>query len=482
MGANARSQKSRPLPTIALVGRVNVGKSTLFNKIIESQKAIISDIPGTTRTNNEGIMLWRGREVRVIDTGGLTFDDGVLFEDDILKQSEKAMKMADVIVFVLDAKVGPLPQEFDLAKILRKKTHKPVLVVANKVDNKRVAANLTEPAWYKLGMGEPFPLSATNGRNVGDFLDVVFDHLPKEEDTEEDTLPAREDILQISLIGKPNVGKSSLFNKLIGEDKVIVSDMAHTTREPHDTMVEYSYEQLESRISEEDPDEIINERVTKKQIVNFIDTAGIRRKSSVKGFLERQGIHKSIESLEKSELILFVIDGSQPITSQDMQLGGLIERRSKSVIILINKWDLAEDTTDIARKAIKKKIYSYFPHLDFAEIVFVSGKTGTGVHNIFPLITRTAEARNTKIPVKALEHFLTRVTKEHRPARGKGTRHPKLMGIRQINVGPPVFEIFVKYRTSLHRSYINYLENRLREQFNFFGTPIVIKLTKMKRS
>ncbi|MFH1286413.1 MAG: ribosome biogenesis GTPase Der, partial [Candidatus Magasanikbacteria bacterium] len=429
----AVEQSKNDLPIVALVGRVNVGKSTLFNRLIEEKQAIVSDIPGTTRTSNEGMVIWRGKQIRLIDTGGLTFTDDVPLEKDILIQTERAMKQADLIIFLTDGKDGVLPQEKELAKRMRRIETKPVFLVANKIHTKKQEKELTDPDWYKLGLGDPFPISATSGRNVGDLLDKIYSELQK---SKRRPKKSKKDIdtINISIIGKPNVGKSSLFNKLIGEDKVIVSEMAHTTREPHDTLVEYTYTLEKKKMN---------------QRIKFIDTAGIRRKAKVHGKLEREGIFKSIDSLKDSDLILFVLDGSEVISSQDMQLGGLIERRAKSVIILINKWDLAEDASDTQRNFTKKKIYSYFPHLDFAPIEFVSGLTGVGVHKIFPLIMKVWEARHTKIANRGLENFLNKATKEHRPSRGKGTRHPKLLGIKQLEVAPPVFEIAVKFRTSL---------------------------------
>jgi GTP-binding protein len=462
---SAQFQKS--LPTVALVGRVNVGKSTLFNKLIEDQKAIISNTPGTTRTNNEGLIIWRGEHIHLIDTGGLTFTDTVLFEDEILGQSERAMKEADVILFVTDAKEGVLPQEFELAKRLRKMKHKPVLLIANKADSQRDERNLTDQSWYKLGLGDPFPLSAVSGRNTGDLLDIITD-LTKEarQHATDEVLVPIHDSFSVALIGKPNVGKSSLFNKLIGEEKVIVSDVAHTTREPHDTDVHYAHEV---------GDDTLTYNIT------FVDTAGIRRKAKVGGKLEREGIFKSIEAVDTADIVLFVIDGTDTMSSQDMQLGGLLERHAKSVVVLVNKWDLSEDNSDTKRNEVIHMVRNQFPHLSFAPILLVSGKTGYSVHKIFPELIHAWQARQIKIPVKALEAFLKKSTEVHAPSRGKGTRHPKLMGIRQIGQTPPVFEIFVKYRTSVHRSYLNYLENRLREQFDFFAVPIIIKLTKMKR-
>lgn len=455
-------QKKRYMPSIALVGRVNVGKSTLFNKLIQEEKAITAPVPGTTRTTNEGTMMWRGREYRVFDTGGLTFEETIPFEEDILAQSERAMKEADIILFVTDARDGVLPQEKELAKRLRRIEVKDVILVANKADNARVERNLQEKEWFSLGLGTPFPISAVNGRNIGDLLDDIARRIPQSESEEGLDIPLDPSI-RISLIGKPNVGKSSLFNKLIGEDKVIVSDMAHTTREPHDTLITFTDDAGETHD------------------MTFVDTAGIRRKAKVDGMLERQGITKSIEAIGHSDIVLFVLDGSEPISVQDRQLGGLIEKRSKSVIILLNKWDLAEDNSDAQRRTVQEHVYSLFPHLKFAPIVFVSGKSGYRVHQILPMILRVWRARHTEISDKALDVFLRQATRKHLPSRGKGTRHPELQGMKQINVAPPIFEVAVKYRTSLHRSYLHYLENALRDQFDFTGTPVVIKLRKTRR-
>lgn len=453
------------LPTLALVGRVNVGKSTLFNRLIEKNQAIVSDIAGTTRTNNEGLVLWRGKFFRLIDTGGLTFDENIEFEKDIARQVERAVEGADLVIFVTDAFIGILPQEKELAKKLRKQ-NKPVLLVANKVDSGKIEPNIHNPEWRKLGLGVPYPISAVNGRNLGDFLDLVFKTLQKSSKNPKRMKEPKGETIQVSILGKPNVGKSSLFNKLIGEEKVIVSPIAHTTREPHDTLMTYVYEEKGKEI---------------KQKINFIDTAGIRRKAQVSGELERAGIHKSLETFEKSDIILFVLDGSEPISHQDMQLGGMMERHSKSVIVILNKWDLAEDITDNKRNEVKKMIASHFPHLDFAPILLTSGLTGYRVHQIFPLIIQAWKARHTEIDSDLLGNFIRKITREHRPSRGKGTRHPEIVGFRQVDTSPPRFEMFIKYRTSVHISYVKYVENKLREEFDFFGTPIVIKLTKMKR-
>lgn len=459
------------LPTVALVGRVNVGKSTLFNRLIEEDKAIVSPVPGTTRTSNEGNIIWRGKNIRIIDTGGLTFTDEVPLEEDILKQSERAMKEADIILFVADAQDGILPQERLLAKRMRRISHKPVIFIANKVDKQNLEYNLNDPEWLKLGLGVPFPVSGANGRNTGDLLDLIYKTLGKIKVLPKKLPTKKREIINVSLIGKPNVGKSSIFNKLIGQEKVIVNPMAHTTREPHDTLVEYDISSAEGETT----------RARKGVLINFVDTAGIRRKNRVEGALERDGIGRSIRSAENSDIILLVVDASEVISAQDMQLAGLLEKRAKSVIILINKWDLTPDNSDTYRNEVKRMIYSQFPHLDFAPILFVSGLTSYRVHDIFPLLLRAWSARHTEIGPAVLHSFIKQVQKQHLPSRGKGTRQPEIIGFRQLNNNPPVFEALIKYRTSLNRAYVNYLENKLREQFDFFATPIIIHLTKMKR-
>ncbi|MFA4830583.1 MAG: ribosome biogenesis GTPase Der [Patescibacteria group bacterium] len=449
--------QSDNLPVVALVGRVNVGKSTLFNRLIEEKKAIVSNIPGTTRTSNEGAALWRGKELKIIDTGGLAFTDNVPLEDEIIKQTEIAIKHADIIVMVTDVEYGILPQEKELAKKL-KMSGKPIVLVANKVDSQNKEMEIEHSVWSRLNLGHPFLISAANGRNIGDLLDLLFKKCGQIKKRPKQFKEKKEPIIKISIIGKPNVGKSSLFNKLIGEEKAIVNALPHTTRESHNTLVKYE-----------------------NQLIDFIDTAGIRRKTKVEGGLEWEGIGKSLNSIEESDLALFVIDGNETISSQDMQLGGLLEKKSKSVIILVNKWDLSDDNSEKNQKEVKKKALVYFPHLKFSPIMLVSGKTGLNTHKIFPLIMTVWQARQTTITDRDLETFLKNCVRNKQPSRGKGTRHPELMGLRQINTAPPIFELFIKPKTSVHSSYVSYLENKLRERFDFLGTPIVIKLTKMKK-
>lgn len=444
------------LPIVALVGRVNVGKSSLFNKIIEENLALVSGIPGTTRTRNIAIATWRGKQFRLVDTGGLTFSDDVPLEEDIIKQTELALREADVVVFVTDIQTGLLPQEQELAKRLRAKTkNTPILFIANKADNISMHSGIYEKDWLKLGLGAPLPVSALSGSNLGDLLDAIYGALSKSKRRPKkvkETTP-----IKVAIMGKPNVGKSSLFNKLIGEERVIVNPMAHTTREPHDILVENG-----------------------DDLIQFVDTAGIRRKAKVSGELERIGIQKSIATVNRCDIVLLILDATEPITDQDQQLAGLLREHTRSVIIVVNKWDQAEDNSDEFRNEVKKSIYSSFPHLSFAPIVFTSAKTEYRVHQIFPLIKQAWEGRQIVLSEEVLKDFLKRTTKKHLPTRGQGVRHPRILAITQLGYNPPMFEMTIKSNTSVHISYVHFVSNRLREEFGFFAAPIVMKLTKLK--
>lgn len=444
------------LPIVALVGRVNVGKSSLFNKIIEENLALVSGIPGTTRTRNISVATWRGKQFRLVDTGGLTFSDDVPLEDDIIKQTELALREADVIVFVTDIQTGLLPQEQELAKRLRAKAkNKPLLFIANKADNISLHSGIYEKDWLKLGLGAPLPVSALSGSNLGDLLDAIFSALNKSKRRPKKVKEITP--IKVALMGKPNVGKSSLFNKLIGEERVIVNPLAHTTREPHDTLVENG-----------------------DDLILFVDTAGIRRKAKVSGELERIGIQKSIATINRCDIVLLILDATEPITDQDQQLAGLLREHTRSVIIVINKWDEADDNSDEFRNDVKKSIYSSFPHLNFAPIVFTSAKTEYRIHQIFPLIKQAWEGRQIVLSDEVLKDFLKRTTKKQLPTRGQGVRHPKILAINQLGYNPPMFEMTIKSNTSVHISYVHFVSNRLREEFGFFATPIVMKLTKLK--
>lgn len=455
------------LPTVVLVGRVNVGKSSLFNRLVEEKRAIVSPIPGTTRTRNEGTVLWRGREFRIVDTGGLTFDERIPLESEIIRQTELAFKDADLIILVVEADVPLLSQERIFVSRIRE-THVPALLLVNKTDNTRVMASAQAEPWARLGLGDPLYISAKNGRGVGDMLDRVARTLgrgirrPKQAETR------NPDEIRVAIIGKPNVGKSSLFNAVIGEERVIVSPIAHTTREPHDTRVLYADKDTPS----EAPHAIV-----------FVDTAGIRRKARVEGDIERQGIGKSIAAAKEADIVLLVLDAADPVSVQDRQLGALLSNQKKSVIIIINKWDLAraEEDAAMARKEMQNIVRSFFPHVAFAPILFVSAKTGWNIPEIFPAILHAWRARHTELPEAAIETIRRFAVSRHLPTKGKGTRHPRVMTMRQLGVHPPVFEVIVSYGTSLHHSYLDYLERIMREQCDFYATPLTLLITKLKR-
>lgn len=446
----------RHLPTVALIGRVNVGKSTLFNRIVGGRDAIVSSIPGTTRTRNIGLATWRGKNFRLIDTGGLTFHEDVPLEKEIIEQTHIALKEADIIVFVTDIKDGILLQEKNLTKTVLRKQKKPVILVANKADKSQEVLSGYDREWLGLGLGEPTMISAQTGGGVGDLLDEIFKYLNK--------LKTRPKVMEefnpikVAIMGRPNVGKSSLFNKLIGEDRVIVSDLPHTTREPHDTLVQVD-----------------------KNYYLFVDTAGIRRKAKVSGELEKIGIGKSLEVMERADIVLLVLDTSEPISDQDQQLAGFLERHAKSVIIIVNKWDLAEENDEAMRKEATARVYAHLPQISYAPIVFVSAKTGFRTHQIFPEIAKAQAGRQTMVDRKELDSFLKMTTKRKLPTLGKGVRHPRITGLRQIGTEPPVMEVFIKNKTSLHASYLQYMKKRLREQYNFYAAPIIIRMTKLKK-
>ncbi len=432
------------IPKIAIIGRANVGKSTLFNRLIERQKALVSKIPGTTRDRNEADCLWRGKVIRLIDTGGLDVEFTNEIERDIRRQAYLAMETADVILFVVDMKTGMMPLDKELAKELSK-TKKPIIVVGNKID-----AMKKEPSWG-WPLGEPMQVSATRGTGLGDLLDEIYDELKKINKPPANIVEAAD--TRIAVIGKPNVGKSSLINKILGEERFIVSPIAHTTREPNDTLVE----------------------VNGKRYI-MIDTAGIRKLAKVKKAknLETASVSKGLGVLKNSDLAIFVIDISKPLTTQDKNLAGMIIDAKVGTIIVANKWDLIAEKETGTMKEFTKKIHMSFPYFTWAPIIFTSAKTGQRVKKIFDLIDQVQASRYTEIEQDKLDEFLAGAIRKHKPARGKGAGHPKILGIKQTGVAPPRFQITLKgkYAEALHPSYLRYLENSLREKFGLVGTPI----------
>jgi GTP-binding protein len=482
------------LPLVAIIGRVNVGKSTLFNRLTEERKALVSTIPGTTRDLNFGVCQWQRKKFRVVDTGGI-FEIKLKTQSTKHKNGEekniatqvetrarKIIDQADLILFVVDTIDGILNKDRLIAQLL-KNSSKPVLLVANKTDNQTLFLKAQE--FKKLGLGEVQPIAAVSGKGIGDLLDTILkkikkschsDRKPTSEalsvEVEESLRSSKKEnlrnpstllgmtnkkYLNVSIIGKPNVGKSSLLNKILGEDHVIVSPIPHTTREPQDTYLEYE-----------------------GQPIKLIDTAGIRRKNKVHaGSLEAAGINMSIATLKKSDIALFVLDSAEPLTAQDAQLANLIVESGVSVILVGNKYDLFEANKDTT-KELTNYFQRFFPFLTWAPIIFVSAKSGRNCQKILSLVMAVAQARSQKIPAKELSEFFDYLKKKMPPPRqqkkpgSEKKARAQIKKLIQKDFHPPVFAILVANEINVPEPYLRYLENNLRDRFKFLGTPLKI--------
>jgi len=441
-------------PKIALIGRTNVGKSTLFNRLTEKNEALVSSVPGTTRDRREADCLWRAKIIRLIDTGGLDTKTQNPLEKETIKQTQIAMKQADVILFMVDLKTDPVLQEQELALVL-KKMKKPIIVVGNKAETlvKRQTAYLTQ--WRLKGLPAPFPISALRGTGVGDLLDQIYALLEKIKKPPISIIEMS--ATRVAVIGKPNVGKSSLLNALLGEERFIVSPISHTTREPNDTLLTHD-----------------------EKNYLFIDTAGIRRKAKMKKAkgLEEAGVRRTFATLRKTDVALFVIESHQPINSQDRTLAGLLIEAKVGIIFVANKWDLIHDKQTNTMNEFKHFIQDSFPFLTWAPLVFVCAKTGEKVQKLFPLIDEVQKNRYTEIPQPELDLFLQKAMHHHSPKRGKTIKPPKILGLKQTQIAPPKFDLTIRARRTdaLYKVYPRYLENKLHEFFPFEGTPVFIKI------
>ncbi|MDP2736953.1 MAG: ribosome biogenesis GTPase Der [bacterium] len=467
----ADTKEKTLLPLVVIFGRANVGKSTLFNCLTEKRQALISNIAGTTRDSNLGQVDWQGRCFEVVDTGGIidlkhltkkaSSDDAIL--DQVQRQASQYLKQADLVIFLVDNKTGLLPQDREMALLIKKNVSADkVLLAVNKVDAPKDRLKVSE--FYKLSFGEPYPLSAANGSGTGDLLDVVvkklkFSDIKDEDEDEKDsrelkTKTAEENLIKICIIGKPNVGKSSLLNSILGYERVIVSPEPHTTREPQHTKIIY-----------------------KNQPILLIDTAGISKKGTKTKGLEKFGIAKSLNALSKSDVALMTLDISQPITHQDAKLIEEIVEAQKSFIFIANKWDLVQERDT---KKFTNYLYGKLPFAHFAPVQFTSAKTHEKIKKILDLALEIAEQRKLKLSDSQLSHFLSRIVKIHRPSKGKGVRHPRIREFKQAGANPPKFEMKIGAKEDLHFSYIRFIENRLRETYGFLGTPLSISVAKNK--
>lgn len=425
---------------VAVVGRPNVGKSSLFNTIAGKQISIVQDTPGVTRDRIYAEGNWLNYYFTMVDTGGIEpISDDVLLKQ-MRSQAELAIETADVIIFVTDVKSGVVDADYEVAEMLRR-SKKPIVLCVNKVDSiKKYGNDIYE--FYQLGLGEPFPVSAANHLGLGDLLDEVVKHFPKEGLEEEE-----DGTLKIALIGKPNVGKSSLTNKLLGENRVIVSDIAGTTRDAIDTEVTYNGTPY-----------------------IFIDTAGLRRKGKVTEDIERYSVIRTVAAVDRADICIVLIDAVEGITDGDTRIAGIAHESGKGVIIAVNKWDLVEKN-DKTMQEFTKQLKEKFAYMDYAEYLFISAETGQRIHKIYELVNMIHDNQVMRIKTGVLNEILARATAMKQPPSDKGKRL-KLFYITQASVAPPTFVIFVNDRELMHFSYTRYIENQIRENFGFRGTPI----------
>lgn len=434
-------------PVVAIVGRPNVGKSTLFNRLAGMRKAIVEDIPGITRDRIYDKSEWDGREFIIIDTGGLRIDDDDVFASHVRKQAEIAIEEADVIILVVDTRAGLSYEDSMVAEILRK-SDKPVVLAANKVESFQNQSDYYE--FYSLGLGEPVPISAAHGMNVNDLLDAVVELFPPEEEPEEDSLSTR-----IAVVGRPNVGKSSLVNAILGEERVIVSDVPGTTRDAIDTPFRYG-----------------------SSAYILVDTAGIRKKSRIKESTERYSVVRALKAVERSDVALLIIDATEGVTEQDQRIAGFINEEGKAIIIVVNKWDLVTKD-DKTMQAFDKAIREELKFLAYAPILYVSALTGKRVPKILELVDFVAEQHHRKISTSDLNKIINEAMLLNPPP-GAGKKKLKVYYSTQIKTGPPTFVMFANDPELMHFSYLRYLENNLRQTFGFEGSPIRIFVRRRK--
>ncbi len=425
-------------PVVALVGRPNVGKSTLFNRLIGERLAIVEDVPGTTRDRLYGESDWNGVPFVVVDTGGLADDPTDDMVQSIRAQAEVAIQEADVIVLLVDGVAGLTGADEDVAELLRK-TRKPVVLAVNKADNAERRQNAVE--FYGLGLGDPYPISAIHGTGTGDLLDQVVAELPVTPEEEDD------ESVKIALVGRPNVGKSSLLNKLLGKERSIVSEIPGTTRDAIDTQLRYE-----------------------GQDITLIDTAGIRRRGRVEVGIEKYSVLRSMRAIQRADVSLLLVDAVEGITAQDAHVAGYIIEEGKSAVVIVNKWDLIEKDTNTLNE-YAAKVRGALNFLDYVPVLFISAQTGQRVNQVLPTALRVYEARFQRIATAELNRLLQDAIAHHPPPT-KGGQRLKFYYATQASVDPPRFIFFVNDHRLVHFTYERYLENLLRERYVFEGTPL----------
>lgn len=435
-------------PIVAIVGRPNVGKSTLFNALAGEMISIVKDTPGVTRDRIYAEVTWLDRNFTLIDTGGIEPDSKDIILSQMREQAQIAIDTADVIIFLTDVRQGLVDSDSKVADMLRR-SKKPVVLAVNKVDSfQKFMGDVYE--FYNLGIGDPVPVSASSRLGIGDLLDEVVKYFPEHNGEEEEDERSR-----IAIVGKPNVGKSSIINKLQGNNRVIVSDIAGTTRDAIDTPVKYNG----------------------KEYV-FIDTAGLRRKNKIKEDLERYSIIRTVTAVERADVVLLVIDATEGVTEQDAKIAGIAHERGKGIIIVVNKWDAIEKN-DKTMKEYEKKVRDVLSYMPYAEIMYVSAATGQRLNKVYDMIDMVIENQTLRIATGVLNEIMMEAVAMQQPPSDKGKRL-KLYYITQVSVKPPTFVIFVNDKELMHFSYTRYLENKIREAFGFRGTSLKFFIRERK--
>lgn len=429
-------------PVVAIIGKPNVGKSTFFNYIVGKRIAIVQDEPGVTRDRIYADANWRGRDFTLIDTGGIELDQDNTIVNQMREQANIAINIADVIVFLTDIKQGVTAADEEISVML-KKSGKPIVLACNKADN---FGGTPDEAYefYNLGLGTPYPISSVNALGIGDILDAIFEHFPEVNSHEKE-----EEIIKVAIIGKPNVGKSSLLNSILGENRSIVSDIAGTTRDAIDSYYENEHGKY-----------------------NFIDTAGIRRKNKVTESIEKFSIMRTLLAIERSDVCLMLIDAEEGVTDQDAKIAGEAHEAGKGIILVVNKWDCIEKDTNTVEK-FKKEIYNKLSYLTYAPIIFISAKTGQRVVKLYELINDVANQNSLRVTTAMLNEVINEAIAVVQPPTDKGKRL-KIMYATQASTKPPTFVIFVNNKELFHFSYQRYLINQLRSTFGLKGTPVRI--------
>ncbi len=428
-------------PVVAIVGRPNVGKSTFFNAIAGERISIVQDTPGVTRDRIYADVSWLDKEFTMIDTGGIEPDSKDIILAQMREQAQIAIDTADVIIFMVDVKQGLIDADSKVADMLRR-SGKPVVMCVNKVDNfDTMMPDVYE--FYNLGIGDPHPVSSTSRLGFGDLLDEVSSYFPEGSANAEE-----EDIPKIAIVGKPNVGKSSLVNRLLGEDRLIVSDIAGTTRDAVDTRVK-----------------------SHGQEYIFIDTAGLRRKSKIKEDIERYSIIRAVAAVEKADVVLVVIDATEGVTEQDAKIAGIAHDRGKGIIVVVNKWDAVEKN-DKTMKEHENKIRQILSFMPYAQIIYISALTGQRIHKIYEAVDQVIENQTMRVATGVLNEIIAEAVVMQQPPSDKG-RRLKIFYVTQASVKPPTFVVFVNDKELMHFSYLRYLENRIRDAFGgFSGTSL----------